>query len=343
MIVSKGVGYFRLLKWSWMQILLLLVCFSVIAVLYYSEIINIKIPWLPISVIGTAVAFFVGFKNNQAYDRWCEARKIWGGIINNSRTRGMQVDGYISDTFNDNIKSNELQDIKQRLIYRHFAWLYAHRGQLLNATPWEYISQGGTTSKIAISYQEDYGIGLVKDEVSKIKMKNFVSPQELDELEKAKNKASQLINLQSRDLRDLRKLEVVEDFRHIELMETLQQFYELQGKNERIKKTPFPRQYATTSRIFIAIFIILLPFSMIPALMTLGNTGLWLSVPITALIAYVYLMMEFTADYTENPFQGMANDIPMLSLCRTIEIDLRQMLGEDDLPLPIAAKDDILM
>jgi putative membrane protein len=343
MIVSRGVGYFRLLKWSWIQILLLLVCFSAIAVLYYSEIINIKIPWLPISVIGTAVAFFVGFKNNQAYDRWWEARKIWGGIINNSRTWGMQVDGYISNTFNDKINSDELQAIKQRLIYRHFAWLYTHRNQLLVATPWEHISQGGATSKLANSFQENYGIGLVKDEVSNMKMKNLVSSQEFEELEKAKNRATQLINVQSRDLREIRKLKIIEDFRHIELMETLQQFYELQGKNERIKKTPFPRQYATTSRIFVTIFIILLPFSMIPALMTLGNTGLWLSVPITTLIAFVYLMMEFTADYTENPFQGMANDIPMLSLCRTIEIDLRQMLGEDDLPLPIAAKDNILM
>ena len=343
MIVSRGVGYFRLLKWSWIQILLLLACFSAIAMLYYFEIINIQIPWLPISVIGTAVAFFVGFKNNQAYDRWWEARKIWGGIINNSRTWGMQVDGYISDTFNDKITSSELQAIKKRLIYRHFAWLYTHREQLLIATSWEHISQGETLSKVANSYQENYGIGLVKDEVSKIKMKNFVSPQELKELEKAKNRSTQLINAQSRDLREIRKLEIVEDFRHIELMETLQQFYELQGKNERIKKTPFPRQYATTSRIFVGIFLILLPFSMIPVLMTLGNTGLWLSVPITTLISFVYLLMEFTADYTENPFQGMANDIPMLSLCRTIEIDLRQMLGEDDLPLPIAAKDSILM
>lgn len=343
MIVSKGIGYLRFLQWSWMQILLLLIGFSGIATLYYFNFISIKIPWLPISVIGTAVAFFVGFKNNQAYDRMWEARKIWGGIINNSRTWGMQVDGYISDTFNDTINNNELHSIKKRLIYRHLAWLYSHRKQLLVPTSWEHASQGGTTAKVAISYQEKFGTGLVKDEVSKIEMKNFIPPQELKELEKAKNKATQLINAQSRDLRELRKLAVVEDFRHIELMETLQQFYELQGKNERIKKTPFPRQYASASRLFVGVFVLLLPFSMIPELMSLGNTGLWLSVPVTTLIAFVYLMMEFTADYTENPFQGMANDIPMLSLCRTIEIDLRQMLNEENLPEVISAKDDILM
>ena len=48
----------------------------------------IQIPWLPISVIGTAVAFYIGFKNNQAYDRLWEARKIWGAIVNDSRAFG---------------------------------------------------------------------------------------------------------------------------------------------------------------------------------------------------------------------------------------------------------------
>ena len=53
--------------------------------------------------------------------------------------------------------------------------------------------------------------------------------------------------------------------------------------------------------------------------------------------------MELVGDYSENPFQGMANDIPMLSLCRVIEIDLREMLGETDLPPAIQAKNNVLM
>ena len=85
-------------------------------------------------MIGTAVAFFVGFKNNQAYDRMWEARKIWGGLVNDSRTWGMQIDGYITNTFNKDISSNELKEIKKRLIHRHIAWLYIHRSQLLVPT-----------------------------------------------------------------------------------------------------------------------------------------------------------------------------------------------------------------
>jgi len=77
--------------------------------------------------------------------------------------------------------------------------------------------------------------------------------------------------------------------------------------------------------------------------MKLGTWGLWLSIPITGLIGWVYAMMEAVGDSSENPFQGMANDIPMLSLCRVIEIDLREMLGETDLPPNIEAKNGILM
>jgi len=87
----------------------------------------------------------------------------------------------------------------------------------------------------------------------------------------------------------------------------------------------------------------LLPFSMIPELMKVNELSFWLSIPITALIGWVYVVMEMVGDYSENPFQGMANDIPMLSLCRVIEIDLREMLGETDLPPSIEAKNNVLM
>ena len=120
-------------------------------------------------------------------------------------------------------------------------------------------------------------------------------------------------------------------------------FYALQGKNERIKKFPLPRQYSNMSRIFVFILIALLPFSMVPALHEVGEWAFWISIPTTALVGWVYLMMESIGEYSENPFQGMANDIPMLSLCRIIEIDLREMLGETDLPPNIEAKKGILM
>ncbi len=344
MLIKKQISLFKILAWTWHHMAWLLGFSGIIAYLYYNEILVVNIPWLPVSVVGTAVAFYVGFKNNQAYDRMWEARKIWGGIINDSRTWGMMIDGYISSLFQEKKGTEtEIKSIKERLIYRHIAWLYAHRSQLLVATPWEHISQGGLTAKTARYYQKNFGVGLIDDDVTRSELKLFLQPEEHDRLIAHVNTATQIINEQSRDLRELRNHDIIDDFRHMELGNLLKSFYTLQGKNERIKKFPLPRQYANMSRIFVGIFICLLPFSMIPELMKLGEWGVWISIPITALIGWVYVMMEVVGDYTENPFQGMANDIPMLSLCRTIEIDLREMLGETDLPPKIEAKNGVLM
>ena len=344
MIVTKGISISSLLAWTAPHIIWLLALMGSIASLYYFNIIDIAIPWLPVSVIGTAVAFYVGFKNNQAYDRMWEARKIWGGIINDSRTWGMMVDGFVTNFFMDTkVSEEEIQQTKKRLIYRHIGWLYAHRSQLLVPTPWEHISQGGHVGKTAKMYQEKFGVGLIDDEITRTELKLFLPEGEHDRLVANVNTATQIVNEQSRDLARLREQGLIEDFRHMEMENILRSFYTLQGKNERIKKFPLPRQYANMSRYFVGIFILFLPFSMIPELMKVGELGLLLSIPVTALIGWIYVMMEIVADYTENPFQGMANDIPMLSLCRVIEIDLKEMLGETDLPPSIQAKEGILM
>jgi putative membrane protein len=344
MLITKGIKFGTLIKWTGHHILWLLALMGIVATLYYFKVISISIPWLPVSVIGTAVAFYVGFKNNQAYDRMWEARKIWGGIVNDSRTWGMMVDGYITNLFTEKeFSSEEISQVRKRLIYRHIAWLYAHRSQLLVPAPWEHISQGGHTGRTAKMYQKKFGIGLVDDEITRTELKLFLPQNEHDRLIANQNTATQIINEQSRDLRKLREHGLIDDFRHMEMENILRSFYALQGKNERIKKFPLPRQQANMSRYFVAIFIMLLPFSMIPELIKLGNWGIWLSIPISALIGWVYVMMEVVGDYSENPFKGMASDIPMMSLCRVIEIDLREMLGEKELPPPVKAKEGVLM
>ena len=344
MIVAKGLPIKKLIAWSWHHVVWLFLLMGGIALLYHKGHISFIIPWLPVSVIGTAVAFYAGFKNNQAYDRMWEARKIWGAIVNSSRAWGMYVDGFITNQFRSDDKSEmEIHEIKHRLIYRHIAWLYALRSQLLLVTEWEHANQRGSTGRWARMYQQYFGVGLIEDLETETELRHFLPPEEHDRLVAHKNTATQIINEQSRDLRELRNEVLFDDFRHMELEQILYHFYEHQGKCERIKKFPLPRQYANMSRYFVGIFISLLPFSMIPELMKLGSMGLWLSIPITALVGWVFVMMEIVGDYSENPFQGMANDIPMLSLCRTIEIDLREMLGETDLPAPIQSKNDILM
>ncbi|MCB0737399.1 MAG: hypothetical protein KDC92_07790 [Bacteroidetes bacterium] len=344
MIVSKDISLVKLLSWTWYHILWLFGAAALVAYWYDTKTIEFAIPWLPVSVIGTAVAFYVGFKNNQAYDRMWEARKIWGAIVNSSRSWGMLVDGFVTDHFRktDDGEAN-IQEAKKVLVYRHIAWLYQLRNQLLVATPWEHINQNIIYRITSTFFQRRFGIGLVQEEADSINFNELLPADEHDSLMANANTATQIINAQSRHLKKLRDESLIDDFRHMEMEKLLVDFYTQQGKCERIKKFPLPRQYANMSRYFIAIFIIMLQFSMIPALRDVGSYGHLLSIPITALIGWVYVMMEIVADYSENPFQGMANDIPMLSLCRTIEIDLREMLGETDLPKPIAAKKDILM
>jgi len=345
MYIQKNFGVVNILKFTGRHILLLAIWATLVTCLY--ELTHWKwlaVPWLPISVIGTAVAFYIGFKNNQAYDRLWEARKIWGAIVNSSRALGSTVLGFTGNNFRDSDLGNEaLHEIRQRLIYRHIAWLYALRNQLLIPTTWEHVNQSKSVAKQAKKRQEVFGTGLIKDQVTEKELKYFLPSNEYDRLIDYKNTATQIINEQSLDLAKLRTESTIDDFRHMELQNILNDFYIHQGKCERIKKFPLPRQYGSTSLIFVYIFIFLLPFGIANEFHELNHALVWLSIPFTVLVGWVYLMMELVGDYSENPFEGLGNDIPMLSLCRVIEIDLREMLGETELPPAIEPIDGVLM
>lgn len=196
------------------------------------------------------------------------------------------------------------------MLYRHFAWLYALRSQLLVPTPWEHINQGGGVGRLTKKRMNRYGVGLTNDEYTEEELRLFLSADEHDRLINYKNTATQIIDQQSQDLVSLRKKGIIEDFRHMELQNILNDFYVQQGKCERIKKFPLPRQYGGVSVIFVGIFIFLLPFGLVSEFMKLGSWGVWASIPFTVIIGWVYMIMELVGDYSENPFEGLGNDIP---------------------------------
>lgn len=131
--------------------------------------------------------------------------------------------------------------------------------------------------------------------------------------------------------------------RQLDMQNVLNDFYDHQGRAERIKKFPLPRQYANLSFVFNCIFIFLLPLGIVAEFAKLGDAGVWLMIPFGTIVGWIYVVMELIGDYSENPFEGLATDVPMLSICRTIEIDMLQILGETELPKPIQPVNDVLM
>ncbi|MCG3164834.1 MAG: hypothetical protein POELPBGB_00593 [Bacteroidia bacterium] len=348
MYVQKNFGLRALVNFAGWHIVWLTLWATMATVfieyLHSLDIYALKVPWLPVSLIGTAVAFYVGFKNNSAYDRLWEARKIWGAIVNSSRMWGSNVRAYVSTQFtSEDVNEKELHLIHKRLIYRHIAWVYTLRRQLLIPTPWEHINQNKFMEKHAKMMMNLYGVGLDIDQETAEELNLCLMKEELAKMLKYQNTATQLIDSQSQDLKELRKLNLIDDFRHMELQKIMNEFYTHQGMCERIKKFPLPRQYGSMSLIFVSIFIFLLPFGLVTEFHELGEWGAWLSIPFTVVVGWVFVVMELIGDYSENPFEGLGNDIPMRSICRTIEIDLREMLGETDLPKPAEVKNGVLM
>ncbi len=345
MYVQKNFSFKNVMQFSGGHLIWLTAWAALVATIFqFTDLHWFSIPWIPLSVIGVAVAFYIGFKNNQAYDRLWEARKIWGAIVNSSRAWGSAIKAYVTNQFTDAIVSEEqLFSIRKKLIYRHIGWLYSLRSQLLIPTSWEHIRQGSHVARATRKRMKTFGVGLLDDEQTENMLHKFLPPEEYKRLINYKNTATQIIDQQSQSLKELREKGLIEDFRHMELQNLLNDFYVHQGKCERIKKFPLPRQYGSMSFVFVGIFIFLLPLGMVSEFHKLGEYGTWLSIPFTVLIGWVYLMMELVGDYSENPFEGLGNDIPMLALCRTIEIDLREMLGETDLPPSIEPINGVLL
>jgi ion channel-forming bestrophin family protein len=283
---------------------------------------ELAIPWGPVSVIGIAVAFYLGFKNNASYDRTWEARKIWGGIVNSSRSFGAAVLAFV--------QGNDSGEVRRQLIHRHLAWLIALRFQLRLAREWEHAEERVHGSVYQPTATEKYRSNLCAE------MSRYMTDEEAEAFTSKTNGAAQILAKQSQELQRLRNEGYFDDFRHIELQKLVQAFYDDQGRSERIKNFPFPRQYASAALWLTVIFSGLIPFSLIDLFDQMSDWKQWLAVPLSALIIWIFFLMEKIGDYSENPFEGSYNDVPISTIARGIEIDLLEMLGDPHVPKPFA-------
>lgn len=341
MHAGKNFSFKEVVFWTRLDIYALLLISFVPTFCY--EVLNwhwLSIPWLPIALMGTAVAFIVGFKNNASYDRLWEARRVWGAIVNASRSWGIMVNDYISNKHAAKpLSEPELYKIKQQLIYRHLAWLTALRYQLREPRVWEgiYKKHNAEYKNKFFVVPEQQGTGSAEE------LTKYLTNEECTHIATKTNKAAQIIVLQSAHLKELREAGLIEDFRHIEMEKMLVELYNQQGASERIKNFPYPRQYATINLYFIKIFAFLVPFGMMKEFEKMGGNMIWLSVPFSALSSWIYTTMEKIGETSESPFEGSANDVPITAMSRGIEIDLREMLNEIDIPPALKPVNNILV
>lgn len=164
-----------------------------------------------------------------------------------------------------------------------------------------------------------------------------------DVLLKKQNTASFILKIQITELTKLKRAKFLDEYEHSDLVKHINELFNLQGGCERIKTTPLFRQYSIFSRIFVKIFIVLLPFGLLKDLSALASWGVWLTIPFALLISWVFYTMEQIGEYSENPFDNSINDIPISAICTNIEIDIKEMLGQTDLPAKMQPENDILL
>lgn len=334
MYIKRNYGFLMTFNWSKESFIYGTLYAGLVNIIYFFANdfgLKIIVPWEPISIIGIAVAFYLGFKNNSSYDRTWEARKIWGSIVNNSRTFGVAICAFVQ--FKDN---NKVAQIKKELIYRHIAWLTALCYQLRLSRPWEHV-ENRVKGLYAPTVCEEYYHRLDEE------LLQFITKEELEEHKSKSNIATQILRKQSERLQELRDEEYYEDFRHIELHQCIMTFFNEQGASERIKNFPFPRQYASVALWISWVFAVLLPFGLLNAFLDFKSYWFWLNIPFSGLVIWVFFLMEKIGDYSENPFEGTYNDVPITSIARTIEIDLREMINDTNIPKPVEPIHGFLM
>lgn len=316
-----------------------------VAFYYFLDLHWFKIPWTPLALIGTAVAFVIGFQNNSAYGRIWEARKIWGGIVNTSRTFGMFVQDMLTNEHASTPMSDEqIKNEVKTLTYRHIAWMTALRHAMRMPKPWETTVSHRTNQEWDIKPPE-------LDTTVDNDIKSYISENDFEYVMSKNNKQTALLYLQSHHLKKLKEQGVVWEFSFLELEGVLQELFTLQGKSERIKNFPYPRQFATLNHFFMWIFVLLLPLALVPQFAEIGfaiedkhplisQLFVWFSIPFYVVVAWIFHTMERIGRTGENPFEGTANDVPISTIARGIEIDLRQNLGEslDEIPKQFPVK-----
>lgn len=211
----------------------------------------------------------------------------------------------VTTTMRNKEKTGEdLLEIKQRLVYYQIAWVHALRQHLRKLDPLSEI-------------------------------RGVLSREEIEQLRNEKNVPLAIQQRQSMLLRDALDAGLIDLAQWHAMNQSLDDLVDAQGGAERIKNTPMPRQYDYLPQLFAQMFCFLLPLVMVSSMGWFTPLG-------STLVGFIFLSLDKIGRDLEDPFDNTIHDIPLTSITRTIEINLRQMLGETALPEAVTPVNDIL-
>ena len=253
--------------------------------------------WVPLTLYGTAMSIVVGFRNNYAYSRWWEARTLWGAIVNSSRSVGRQATTLLSPRPEGGAAEEaEVAAMQREIVHYQIAWVHALRQQLRGLDPLTEI-------------------------------RDLVPETEHADLAKQKNVAVALQQRMSGMLKRARSRSWISDLEWQSMDKNLDNLIDAQGGAERIKNTPLPRQYHFFPRVFVQIYCLMLPLGMVQ------NLG-WYTPIGSTVVGFMFIALDQFGRDLEDPFDNKTYDVPLTAICKTIEINLRQLLGDNSGPLP---------
>jgi len=262
--------------------------FAVIAHYLTDNYFKWTIPFSIPAFLGTAIALLLSFKLSQSYDRWWEARKVWGEIVNDSRTLVLQLKSF---------SNGEMKDTIRQMAYRQIAWCYTLTSSLRNQSIPNFLA-------------------------------SFLSKNELMNLGTQRNPALKLMDSQTKDLSELYYVKAINSFQQVQIDNTLVRLVAAMGKAERINNTVFPRTYRKTLHLIILIFLFFLSVA-------LTELTLITEVLVLTAITVPFFLLEKIAFLIQSPFEYEPTDTAMTSISRNIEINIKQLLGETDIPEPV--------
>jgi putative membrane protein len=248
-------------------------------------------PQIPVTVpafIGTAISIILSFKLSQSYDRWWEARKIWGSIVNESRTFVLQLQSFIKPASDNDIRT---------LAFRQIAWCFS-LGQSLR------------------------GLNAVEN------LDKYLSAEDIELISKHSNKPLAILQLNTIHIADLKAKEAMDIFSQIQINHTLVSFSNAMGMAERIKSTVFPVTYRLFLHWMIYLFTIVLSIA-------LYDVVWYFEFPLLLALSSSFFLLEKAATELQDPFSNRPTDTAMTTIATNIEINIKQLLNETEIPQPL--------